>query len=436
MKRSKSQWLKDTLQQLDDSLKQRALKAVLHDDRIKRALPNTPSHSTKSTPLRGTQSTPSQGTIGININKTRSVSSPLIARIDRLPESLRIQRQRLMEKAARSASLECPESPTTVFPPNSKFDKKRIGLCLNTMLIETAPDRPAPLALRSTNSFYSSGTLTRGMRNPIANSALELHASPKSDQTSTRYLTPGEEYLSTPTSPRARYIFTPTQSRSPLLPSLDALFHTIEETVEDDVFGIPETLTRNKRSTSHSRIEHRSSSVYSQHGSNRLSDLDWQTTSSEEEDNDLEKSLQISSNRSSIGRASQIYREYENLIPATREFHNSNSAFDEEEAFKANNRHAHCNSQCYALYELDPEDEPEEDPEYREKLQALLESLSTHEDSSEEESILESASESSGQGPRTRYTYTNVLSPSTPAFTSRRERAIAETLAQLNGTPM
>ncbi|KZM20218.1 uncharacterized protein EKO05_0003645 [Ascochyta rabiei] len=83
------------------------------------------------------------------IDNIRAVTSPLTARMDSLPPSLRLERERVVQEAARVSII---SNDTVDYPPNT-------------------PDRPAPLSVKSRGSRASSAT-------PLPNAILRSVSTP------------------------------------------------------------------------------------------------------------------------------------------------------------------------------------------------------------------------------------------------------------------
>ncbi|XPS79812.1 hypothetical protein M3J07_011806 [Ascochyta lentis] len=103
--------------------------------------------STRYSPFQNKTKTSDMRVIG---NGIRAVTSPLTARMDTLPPSLRLERERTVQEAARATIV---SNDTVDYPPNT-------------------PDRPAPLSVKSRGSRASSAaplpnTILRSASTPI-----------------------------------------------------------------------------------------------------------------------------------------------------------------------------------------------------------------------------------------------------------------------------
>lgn len=110
-----------------------------------------------------------------SVGNTRAVPSPLTARLEILPPSLRLERERAVQEAARATMV---SNDATDYPPNSKFNPFHCTCQRLTGYI--APDRPAPLSVRSRGSLASKmsplpNTILRSVSTPIRTQPKEDH---------------------------------------------------------------------------------------------------------------------------------------------------------------------------------------------------------------------------------------------------------------------
>lgn len=105
-----------------------------------------------------------------SIGSIRAVTSPLTARMETLPPALRLGRERAVQEASRITTV---SSSIADYPPNSKY---RHVYHKQKRLRDTAPDRPAPLSVKSRRSQASTATpvpttILRSVSTPIRNQA-------------------------------------------------------------------------------------------------------------------------------------------------------------------------------------------------------------------------------------------------------------------------
>ncbi|KAI8933598.1 hypothetical protein NX059_009328 [Plenodomus lindquistii] len=360
-----SQWLKETLQHLETPLKRNAIRKKSLDVLLLHPSPKTSSS-------------------GINMDKQRAVSSPLIARFDKQPASLRAQRMRILKDAATASVEDLSRSPSGRYPPNT-------------------PDRPAPLSVKSSssNSINGSGTPSTHVPSPLTASALEslnlLESMERSldkaatetvDDIDTKF---NEVIRRSISSPRAKYRF----ASAPTLRTPTHSLYQIIDKGDGDVFGIDgegsvesDTATeiyqpQGRLSTIFETTSPRASQPITQHSINRLSDADWQTEVSIEEQNEA-----LLSKR----RVREDYEQF--LIDAHEDPHGE---------YGINSEHSG------GEFVLDPEDES--DNEGASPFDTPFSSLSSYVSSNGAESVLETASDASDEtpsnSPTVQYAYTS-----------------------------
>ncbi|KAF2623006.1 hypothetical protein BU25DRAFT_425260 [Macroventuria anomochaeta] len=124
--------------------------------------PRDPRHaSTWESPFHNQTRTSDMGTSG----SRRAVTSPLTARIDTLPPSLRLKRELAVQEASRPTMA---SSDTADYPPNSEYVRTKNE---KQGLILIAPDRPAPLSVKLRGSQISNAT-------PMPNTILRSVSTP------------------------------------------------------------------------------------------------------------------------------------------------------------------------------------------------------------------------------------------------------------------
>lgn len=150
---------------------------------------------------------------------SRSVSTPITAMTTAVQRPLAIDTELAKKEAARSSSLSCATSPTWDYPPDSKSYIHLVRAIVLTMI---APDRPAPLSLRSPSSLSSGFTLrTTGSSSLASTPALRVG-------TLKRIPSP---------PPRNSVLFQTTASHPLLNPLGHSPLRVGKETYPDDVFG-------------------------------------------------------------------------------------------------------------------------------------------------------------------------------------------------------
>ncbi|KAH9863868.1 hypothetical protein J1614_009800 [Plenodomus biglobosus] len=378
-----SQWLRDTLRHLENPVERGAFRGNSHDEIQTQAWPRTPSS-------------------GVNGRKQRSVSSPLVARLDQLPGSLRAHRQRILDEAARSTLR---QSPSSWYPPNTS-------------------DRPAPLSIKSSSSSSLSASgapIRRHVSSPLATSALEFSDLPESsNDVDTNF---NDVIRRSVTSPRAKYRFAPPSPLSP--PEHDA--YQIIDKEDGDVFGddSEEAIQSNtvteitsilriphaRLSTTYESISNRSSNHCSQSGTNRLSDTDWQTEASGEEQTESTDT----SDEASYGMR-LLRQDYEQFLRDAHEDPDGEFGLDTEDSSE---------------YSLDPEDETDDEEPF--VFDKPYSSAFTYIDTSDAGSVLETASNASDEDPSRsipmQYSYASLTKRSVSRHsTDSDEVAIDETI--------
>ncbi|KAF2853471.1 hypothetical protein T440DRAFT_547638 [Plenodomus tracheiphilus IPT5] len=373
-----AQWLKDTLQQLENG-QNRGPPRVQSFDKI----PN--------------QGLPIISSRTVNGDKRCSVSSPLMARNDTLPASLKARRQRILHQAALSTMMDISESSPSLYPPNT-------------------PDRPAPLSLKSgsSGSLSASGTpTTRRFPSPLTTSALESLELLESLDASTNF---NEVIRKSVTSPRAKYRFA-SSSPSPfstLQQSTDSSYQIVDK-ADGDVFGTAENesaesdIASELTSKPHERrgrlsIIHETGSTrnshYSLNGVSRLSDADWQTELSGE---DQEES----------NGATLLSQDYEKFLIDAHEDPHGEYGLDNDP---------------HGTYSLDPEDESD-DEDAPSPFNIPFSDLSTYIGSSDNGSILETASNYSDDDPtnnsQIQYTYATPSNNDLTSYSSQSTVSVA-----------